>query len=177
MKITHKKGRKGEKRWWPKLIPTTKMEYDLTFTEESKYLFEGIEDQLDWRKCPGLKRKLFNPHHVTALVAWRYNPATNLFEITPYIHTDIDPVFIDNKYRIFGNKNGWGLKHDPIYVKQNQPVNIKIEFHERRLEVVIDGDAHTFPHKGFKRTRAFETRSWFGGTNAYADSDVSYLID
>jgi hypothetical protein len=58
-------------------------------------------DQLDWNKLLGVKKKYFNSHYMSAMLAHRWNPNTNRHEFAPYIH---DPTFGITK---FINEDYW----------------------------------------------------------------------
>lgn len=59
--------------------------FKFKFTEENKYIFKD-ENQMDFNKLLGYKGKYFTPRFNTVMVAWRYNPIIDKFQVLPYFH-------------------------------------------------------------------------------------------
>ncbi len=113
------------------------------------------EDQWDYNKLTGITFSPFNPFNNTAMVGWRHNPQTLLFEMIPYWHV--------SKKRFF--------KDDPHLTVQPDE-NFIVEFITNKLKkevtIVIKTKKNTL-----KETKSFEKipdnasliHPYFGGTS------------
>lgn len=173
MIIKHKAGRKRESRFWPCLIPCRRLSYSLIFTENSKYEFEFREDQNDYRKAPGVKLRLFNSHFISAMPGYRYSVDEDVFEVSPYFHSDITND--TDIYKIVGQYDGYVLR-SPYKFKIGEPINILIDTYNDSFVFRINNRQHPFYFSSTVFNLFWQTRSWFGGTNAYDKKDVSYEI-
>ena len=114
-----------------------------------------LEDQWDYNKLTGITFTPLNPLNNTAMVGWRHNPQTLLFELIPYWHV--------SKKRFF--------KDDPHLTVQPDE-NFIVEFITNKLKkevtIVIKTKKNTL-----KETKSFEKipdnasliHPYFGGTS------------
>ena len=58
-----------------------------------------LEDQWDFNKLTGITFSPFNPFNNTAMVGWRHNPQTLLFELIPYFVPHLH--YMENPYNQF----------------------------------------------------------------------------
>ena len=56
------------------------------------------EDQWDYNKLTGITFSPLNPLNNTAMIGWRHNPQTLLFELIPYWHVSKKRFFKDNPF-------------------------------------------------------------------------------
>jgi hypothetical protein len=56
------------------------------------------EDQWDYNKLTGFTFTPSNPLNTTAMVGWRYNPNTHVFELVPYWHIHKKRLFDEKRF-------------------------------------------------------------------------------
>lgn len=71
---------------WPRWKPT-QLGFIIIPDEDAKYSLPGREQE-DWLKVFGLSFNWFNHQKEAAMVAMRYNPQTDLWEYTSYLHVN-----------------------------------------------------------------------------------------
>ena len=140
-----------------------KIEIEFRFSEESKYLLPGV-DQQDWNKLGGLVFNPFKRSKDTILGGWRYNPLTGLFSVTAYQN---------DKYK---QNSGYGSGQALAHYEPGQRGKIEIrksgkDYYYRFFKVVESEwkelqaiEVKKTIRKGF--FFAFKSGVWFGGNNA-----------
>ncbi|MGI9164717.1 MAG: hypothetical protein ACR2JI_17615 [Mycobacterium sp.] len=138
-----------------------------TFTTNTTYDL-GDSDQWDWNKLTGIAFTPLEPDRDSAMVGWRYNLETQLFEIAPFYNV--------NKVRILPNENPLSPGYEVISVPADQTFSYTVDY----TGVTISyGDRTVF--KPFPQGltpnvwTAARVSGWFGGNEA-APRTVSYYL-
>jgi hypothetical protein len=113
------------------------------------------EDQWDYNKLTGITFTPYYPQGNTAMVGWRYNPHTAVFELVAYWHLNYTRFYNDKAF---------------VTVKVDEPFTIEVITHFKKNQVTI---ALKTPHgqladtKSFLRVprRASMIHPYFGGTS------------
>lgn len=175
--VTHKPGRHDSGFRLSRITPLPWfflkrrfLSLNVQFQEESKYTLPG-EDQGDWNKVGGINAQVWKPSNKnSAMLAWRYNPVSDLFELTAYAN-----VGGQNKYNSF-----------IVGVPAGDWVHCEIEFPARNmmslsLYVQVAGGAWNLA--GYEEWEypvhiraAAVIGPWFGGNNP-APKEIQYLLD
>jgi hypothetical protein len=151
---------KGDHMSWPRKLKMwpSRVEGTCYFTQESQYEL-GDEDQLDWNKLTGISRDILNPDRNAAMIGWRYDPVTHLFDVAPY-------------YNYNGAKM-MALPTEILRVSPFQQVHFLIETTGRILLEVGKFQAGVPYAKVEKRVSmrlaglsSFRVQPWFGGNEA-----------
>lgn len=151
----------------PKLfLNKTLWEGKVLFTEQSKYILDPT-DQKDLNKGYGISGNLTNNHDISIMLGWRYNPQTDLFELTPYAHNGSLSKRIwpsDNKH------NPKILKTVPVgepvtyYISKLGPTTINFYFLGSELEDIFTVDFYKPIPKLLR-----QIDYWFGGNDSNND--------
>lgn len=157
-KWIQKKTMAGHWGYPPALFGRTKkvIEYEFEFTESCKYVHDPKENyQKSWNKLCGVQLKWSDPHIVTMMAGWRYNPEKDLFEITPYQHDKkIYPNVIRNA-KIWEKEHLWSFKVGERFI-------IKIEVFENHFGFTMN-DEYLLFEKTRTLTSFWIILNWFGG--------------
>lgn len=92
------------------------LQAEVIFNDSCKYVFEDTKEQADWNKLMGCSWGFFPPiksfqmHENSSRFVWRYNPITDLFELTWYIYKNGVKVYGTNGYDILSFKSGDSLE-------------------------------------------------------------------
>lgn len=113
------------------------------------------EDQWDFNKLTGITFTPYYPQGNTAMVGWRYNPKTTVFELVPYWHLGYK--------RIFNEKSFITVKVDELFT-----IEMISNFKEKQVTTVIKT-----PNEQLKDTKVFHRipkrasliHPYFGGTS------------
>ena len=138
-----------------------------TFTPNTTYDL-GDADQFDWNKLTGIAFTPLEPDRDSAMVGWRYNLQTQMFEIAPFYNV--------NKVRILPNENPLSPGYEVIAVPADQAFTYTVDY----TGVTISyGDRTVFkPYpEGLTPNvwTAARVSGWFGG-NESAPRTVSYYL-
>ena len=138
-----------------------------TFTANTTYDL-GDSDQWDWNKLTGIAFTPLEPDRDSAMVGWRYNLVSQLFEIAPFYNV--------NKVRILPNENPLSPGYEVISVPADQTFTYIVDY----TGVTISyGDRTVFkPYpEGLTPNvwTAARVSGWFGG-NEVAPRTVSYYL-
>jgi hypothetical protein len=113
------------------------------------------EDQWDYNKLTGITFTPYYPQGNTAMVGWRYNPKTTVFELVPYWHLDYK--------RIFNEKPFVSVTIDELFT-----VEMITNFNKKQVTTVIKTlKGQLSDTKAFHRIpkRASLIHPYFGGTS------------
>ena len=163
--------KRGRHKFWPSKglgLPKVRQRptifyYNVNLSESAIYLLDG-NDQLDWNKGAGVSFNLFTNHKNSWMWAWRYNPETNKFEVTYYIHDGNEIYKGDTEFVEVDPGQDFVVmmsKHDNTYHCAIQVGNII-----KHLCVKYKGK-----HKRLGR----EINPWFGG-NRKAPNKISFYM-
>ena len=138
-----------------------------TFTPNTTYDL-GDSDQWDWNKLTGIAFTPLEPDRDSAMVGWRYNLETQMFEIAPFYNV--------NKVRILPNENPLSPGYEVVSVPADQSFTYTVDY----TGVTISyGDRTVFkPYpEGLTPNvwTAARVSGWFGGNRA-APRTVSYYL-
>ena len=138
-----------------------------TFTPNTTYDL-GDSDQWDWNKLTGIAFTPLEPDRDSAMVGWRYNLETQVFEIAPFYNV--------NKVRILPNENPLSPGYEVVSVPADQSFTYTVDY----TGVTISyGDRTVFkPYpEGLTPNvwTAARVSGWFGGNRA-APRTVSYYL-
>lgn len=129
-----------------------KLTVHVKFTDKSKYEL-CCGDQWDWNKAPGIMTSI-HPHLGSALMGWRYNPTSGLFEAGYYVHakdTSATHMGGDCAIRVSPDEEWW----------------YSIEEKEDVWEYVFsNGRSYSIPKSVFGVRIRKSTGWWFGGNQA-----------
>ena len=155
MKITHRQGRHRAHPYRLKIGFFDKLDFSVTFDEAAKYE-HGDHDQMDWNKLCGISFHLFTSHKNSAMVGWRYEPITGVFQLNAYYHVDGQVQYTNTLQRV-----------EPC-----ETVKGSISVFSDRVAVEIGFATHL---QKFDRLRKLRRRiwPWFGG-NKPAPKDVTF---
>lgn len=140
--------------------------WDVIFNEDCNYQHLKTngnihEDQKDWNKLCGVFYTLFSTHGESAMMGWRYDPATDLIELAPYYHIS----------------NGRDMFPSHLAVPRGELINVTIEvdYEEKQYHWILQhgkrAAEHRMPFTHNKRTCSF-INFYFGG-NRTAPQTVS----
>ena len=123
------------------------------------------EDQWDYNKLTGITFSPLNPLNNTAMVGWRHNPQTSLFELVPYWHVSKKRFFKDNPF---------------LTVKPDENFIVEIITNKLKKEVTI---LIKTKKNTLKETKSFEKipdnasliHPYFGGTSRAPSAMELYL--
>ncbi len=113
------------------------------------------EDQWDYNKLTGITFTPTNPLHTTAMVGWRYNPYTHVFELVSYWHIHKKRIF-DEKRFVTAQPN------EDIYV------TMVTNFEKNEVTIIIETKTGTLTEtQKFKKLaqRVSIIQPYFGGTS------------
>ena len=151
MIVTHPKGRHESVPFILEI--TSKIGETYEFTEDSKYKQDDPVEQLDWLKLTGVTSSLFNAQKSSVMLAWRYNPTQDYFEIIPYWHDSSGTRHYDEKNII------------PVELGETFTVYIELG-KSSSLMRIVKGYRHYF-HENIPVVKGLINRkinAWFGGT-------------
>ena len=138
-----------------------------TFTANTTYDL-GDADQWDWNKLTGIAFTPLEPDRDSAMVGWRYNLATQLFEIAPFYNV--------NKVRILPNENPLSPGYEVISVPADQTFTYTVDY--TGVTISYGGKTVFKPYpQGLTPNvwTAARVSGWFGG-NRVAPQTVSYYL-
>lgn len=126
------------------------------FTSESKYNL-GTEDQYDWNKLVGYSQNPFVPNENAMMIAWRYIPSRDEFQLCPYFNIKGKNVY-DDAYI--------------LRVKDNQTFYFEVS---NRVFISTTGDYVEIQQPKSLKFLWYRIQAWFGGTSV-PNKDISYQI-
>jgi len=141
------------------------------FSDSCKYIFTD-GNQGDWNKLTGIKHKLFNPYHTTAMVAWRYNNKTDLFELAPYFH--LKKASKPSGYTEVGKYKGYTMP-PVLSIKAGEWVEYEIVHTNKHYSVRIGSWRDTVSNN-IRSTKHFRVKPWFGGDNPAPHNMKFWLV-
>lgn len=158
MEIIHKKGEHSSspilyKPWVRRLSGS------IYFTEESKYNL-GSVDQYDWNKVTGISFNPLKPNENAIMIAWRYNPSSDYFEVGPYFNIAGTNLAPDTKF---------------IKVRIGESVGFYLDYDYAQVTGKIDVKTSTYFGKHPFLT-SFRIQPWFGG-NMATPSLIKYHLN
>lgn len=97
------------------------LEGEFRFLDESRYNLKNT-NQLDWNKLTGISFVdwSFKLNKNATLLAWRYDPAANIFEAAPYFNANYEKIFPNIHQIIRFSPEDMGIyriKHNWIYIQ------------------------------------------------------------
>lgn len=134
--------------------------YACKFTNDSKYLIEG-PDQYDWLKGAGYSNELVTNTKNSAMWAWRFNPVTDLFEVTGYFNKDWKSFYSENTF----NRKMLKVKTEELFFVELKK-DRKHDYYE--LKIYTDPHGEVLVYRLQYNKLKFADRnigSWFGGTS------------
>jgi hypothetical protein len=114
------------------------------------------EDQWDYNKLTGFTFTPTNPLNTTAMVGWRYNPNTRVFELVPYWHI--------HKTRLFDEKRFVTALHD-----EDIHITMIPNFEKNEVTIIIKTQNGVLTDtQKFKKLaqRGSIIQPYFGGTSS-----------
>lgn len=131
------------------------------FTSASVYNLNG-SDQLDWNKLGGFKLDYNSVPKNAAMIVWRYNIVSGLFEIAPYFNNDAI---------IFPEIN------EIISVNDSEIFSYNISLDKDKATVnITKGNLSISKTRTLRNAYVFTSVSaWFGG-NKTAPNDINLFI-
>lgn len=149
MTIRHFKGFHFSFPFILRRIKPVDLEWQVVFSDESKY--DVDVDQSDWNKLLGVKWDYFKPREDAIMCGWRYDIATDLFDLCMYVHEN-------GSYNPYAQKLLSVKSHASIQISFNEAekkvVFFVSETAEDRVRVELDWAAFG---------TAWIINSWFGG--------------
>lgn len=147
--VKHKKGRHKSKPF--KLKRLSNLKASVIFLPSCRYN-HGNNDQKDWNKLLGVKKRFFSPRENSILIGWRYNTDTDEVELIPYIH------------------------YKGAVIKDYVPVKVKVGI---ITDISIDEDLVKIKDRYFDVPRDWKkgwyVNSWFGGQKK-SPHDILILV-
>ena len=139
-----------------------KVEGTGTFTDDTVYDLKD-EDQRDWNKFTGIAFTPLEPDRNSVMVGWRYNLASQEFEIAPFYNVD--------KKRILPNE-----QTEVISVPAGETFDYFVDYSGVRISYGGKTVYKPYP-EGLKPNvwTAARVSGWFGG-NEVAPRTVSYFL-
>lgn len=138
------------------------------FLESAKYKLDA-EDQQDTNKGYGVSWNILDNHDVSVMLGWRYNPATDEFELTFYGHNGEYPK------RIW-LEDAEGSLMFPVKTKMNRQVFYSIAIEDGWVTCWFDTEDGSAPtkyklFKPYKKLSGLQRRVeyWFGGDDSNKD--------
>lgn len=132
-----------------------------TFTPNTTYDL-GDSDQWDWNKLTGIAFTPLEPDRNSAMVGWRYNLETQLFEIAPFYN--------NNKVRVLPTND------EIISVPADETFTYTVDYTGVRVSYGGDTVFKPYPDGLVPNVwTAARVSGWFGGNRA-APRTVSYYI-
>lgn len=138
-----------------------------TFTANTTYDL-GDVDQYDWNKLTGIAFTPLEPDRDSAMVGWRYNLVTQMFEIAPFYNV--------NKIRILPNENPLSPGYEVISVPADQTFTYTVDY--TGVTISYGDRTVTKPYPTGLTPNvwtAARVSGWFGG-NEVAPRTVSYYL-
>lgn len=145
----------------PGLFPRIKrVDAIARFTDSCKYIFENTKEQGDLNKLTGIKYYM-HATKISAMIAWRYNPNKDVFELFPYFHlgsAEKPEGYIEvGKYRGFITPN-------PVYlVKAEEEFQFSVETRNGQYIIQIGTWIGAVSHNRLDKPH-YRVNGWFGGT-------------
>lgn len=137
--------------------------YGWQFTPASRYNLP-YPDIRDYNKLTGAASVRFlqwDARKNSLLVGWRYDPGTDLFELTPYLHVNREPYNVETEPP--PGVDDWG--DWPVYVGVNEEFETFLNWETSgalSLTLITDEHTHFFTYP-FNADHIREVNAWFGG--------------
>jgi hypothetical protein len=133
------------------------------FTQESNY--ELTANHLQWNKLTGVKLDDNSPPKHAALIAWRYNPTLDAFELAPYFNNDGIVFPLPNE--IIAVPINSVIDYNVKYIAGEAIISIRHESNIVRKVLTVPD-----------RKVSYRVGAWFGGTErAPRDICLWFRID